>query len=73
MIESEPEEEEDELPDIHLTAPEAYPWTDDPNEKRRAFIIELMANPDYDGGILVGNMELIYQWLTTGAVPKGKK
>lgn len=45
-------------------------WSDDPDEKRRAFIINTYATSEIDGNILITNMELIFQWLKNATVPK---
>lgn len=46
-----------------------FPWTDDPDEQRRAFILTLMASADIDGKILVENMRRVETWLRTGRAP----
>ena len=52
--------------------PQFY-WTQDKDEIRRAFIFDKIADPQIAGHILVENMEMIFQWLTKGSVPKAKK
>lgn len=59
----------DFIPD---TVPQFY-WTTDKDEIRRAFIFDKMADPQIIGSVLVDNMEMIFQWLTKGTVPKAKK
>jgi hypothetical protein len=48
---------------------EKYFWTNEPDEQRRCFIIEHMANADIDGPTLVRNMDAVFQWLKAGRVP----
>ena len=60
--------------DVLTDGPEALcTWTTDPDEHRRAYIIPLMADANIDGRILVGNMDLVYQWLKNGTVPESRK
>lgn len=75
MTEPEPEDEpEGDEPEIVVEPPQ-YFWTNDPDEQRRAFIIETMSDADIDGPVLVSNMEAVFQWLKNGTVsaPKAKK
>jgi hypothetical protein len=44
-------------------------WTDDVDEKRRAFVVNQMANSDVDGKVLVQNMHAVCEWLKSGALP----
>lgn len=44
-------------------------WTDDVDEKRRAFVVNQMANADVDGKVLVENMHAVCDWLKSGALP----
>jgi hypothetical protein len=44
-------------------------WSDDPDEHRRAFIIDIMANAEIEGQILVANMDAVFKWLKDGTVP----
>lgn len=44
-------------------------WTNDVDEKRRAFVVSQMADPDVDGKTLVSNMHAVYEWLKTGMGP----
>ena len=41
-------------------------WTNDVDEKRRAFVVNQMANSDVDGKVLVQNMHAVCEWLKTG-------
>lgn len=59
----------DFIPDV----PPEYYWTKDPNEIRRAFILDKLADPSIDGRILIKNMQAVFTWLTTGDVPEAKK
>lgn len=54
-------------------APLEYYWTRDPNEIRRAFILDKLADPSIDGRILIENMQAVFSWLTTGDVPSKPK
>ena len=57
-----------------------YFWTDDPDEIRRAFIIDVMSDADIDGKVLVQNMQQVFEWLrgsnaihrSDGKIQKGK-
>jgi hypothetical protein len=40
-----------------------YFWTDDQDEIRRAFILDVMADADIDGKVLVSNMQQVFDWL----------
>ena len=44
-------------------------WTDDVDEKRRAFVVNQMANSDVDGRVLVENMHAVCEWLKSGHLP----
>lgn len=45
--------------------PELYPWTNDDQEKRRAFIFEFFNwNPDISGKIQVEQLTQIERWLS---------
>ncbi len=48
---------------------EICPWSKDPDEHRRAFIIREMASADIDGAIMVSNMDAVYRWLRDCALP----
>ena len=52
--------------------PEAYFWAEG-DEIRRAFIIDVMADADIDGKVLVENMDAIFHWLKSGELPKKVK
>ena len=41
-------------------------WTSDVDEKRRAFVVSQMADPDMDGATLVKNMHAVCEWIRTG-------
>jgi hypothetical protein len=45
-------------------------WTDDVDEKRRAFVINQMACADIDGEQLVKNMHAVCEWLKAGSLPE---
>ena len=38
-------------------------WSDEPDQKLKAFIVNLMANSDISGTILVENMERVFRWV----------
>ncbi len=43
---------------------ELYPWTNDNNEKRRAFIFEYFGwNNDIDANVQIKGLKLVEQWL----------
>ena len=44
-------------------------WTNDVDEKRRAFVVSQMANCDIEGPVLVQNMHAVCEWLKTGHPP----
>ncbi len=44
--------------------PDAYFWCEDKDEIRRAFIIDVMADADIDGKVLVSNMQVVFEWLS---------
>jgi hypothetical protein len=48
-------------------------WSTDPDEQCRAYVVRLMADPQYDGYILVSNMDAVYKWLRHGAIPQKNK
>jgi len=45
-------------------------WTNDPEEKRRAFIANLMFDPNIGVTSLINNMHAVCDWLKTGKLPK---
>ena len=47
-------------------------WTSDVDEKRRAFVVNQMANADIDGEQLVKNMHAVCEWLKAGALPQAE-
>ena len=49
--------------------PEAYFWAEG-DEIRRAFIIDVMADADIDGKVLVDNMDAVFHWLKSGKVSR---
>jgi hypothetical protein len=56
---------------VQINAPsdnDVCTWTSDVDEKRRAFVVSQMADPDMDGATLVKNMNAVCEWLKTGAV-----
>jgi hypothetical protein len=44
-------------------------WTNDLDEKRRAFVVSQMADPDVDGKVMVQNMHAVCEWLKSGQLP----
>jgi hypothetical protein len=49
-------------------------WTDEPNEKRRAFIVNNFPwQAELKGKGQIRAMERIFQWLKLGTVPEKKK
>jgi hypothetical protein len=53
---------------------DACTWTTEPNEKRRAFIINnFQWDPNYKGKGQIRAMDRIFQWLKHGTVPEKKK
>ena len=44
-------------------------WTNDVDEKRRAFVINQMAYAEVEGKFLVENMHAVCEWLRTGRLP----
>lgn len=67
-------ETEDEDLDLIACEPddEDYPWAMTPDEKLRCFIVEQMGNSEIDGKVLVENLQAVFDWVKTGAVPKGE-
>ena len=53
--------------------PAQFYWTKDPDEIRRFYIFDKLADPSIAGHILVENMELIFKWCTKGVVPRTGK
>ena len=47
-------------------------WTSDVDEKRRAFVVNQMANCDVEGKILVQNMHEVCEWLKSGKMPDAR-
>jgi hypothetical protein len=43
-----------------------------PDEKRRRFILECMANSDIEGYILLQNMQMVFDWLKDGTIARRK-
>lgn len=68
-----PEEPEETVDCEVIPREDICTWTDDVDEKRRAFIISTMAVAEIDGHVLVTNMEMVFQWLKSGALPEEKK
>lgn len=65
--------EDDDLGPIELSPDdEDYPWAMTPDEKLRCFIVEQMGNSEIDGKVLVENLQAVFDWVKTGAVPKGE-
>ena len=57
---------------VQINAPselDVCTWTNDVDEKRRAFVVNQMAYAEVDGKILVENMHAVYEWLRTGVLP----
>jgi hypothetical protein len=48
---------------------DAATWTEDPDEKRRAFVVNQMASPEIDGATMVKNMHAVCEWLKSGVLP----
>ena len=68
MAEPRPEPEVGvEIVEVHDM--DACTWTADVDEKRRAFVVNQMANCDVDGKVLVENMHAVCEWLKSGQVP----
>ncbi len=57
--------------------PPAYPDTVSEDELRRAFVLECMTScgdaPSIDGRVFVANLDLVCQWLKSGAVAATEK
>jgi hypothetical protein len=47
-------------------------WSDDPDEHRRVFVFDKMADSQIDGRILVENMNHVSLWLKDGVLPASK-
>jgi hypothetical protein len=45
-------------------------WTNDVDEKRRAFVVSQMAQADIEGPVLVKNMHAVAEWLKSGQIPE---
>ena len=61
---------------VQINAPselDVCTWTNDVDEKRRAFVINQMANCDVGGKIMVENMHAVYEWLKSGKLPEESK
>jgi hypothetical protein len=54
--------------DIEIAPPE-YPWTEDPDEWRRCFVLAHMGNADIHGPVLIENMQAVVEWLQSGKLP----
>lgn len=57
---------------VQINAPsdlDVCTWTSDVDEKRRAFVVNQMANCDVDGKVMVTNMHAVCEWLKSGALP----
>lgn len=68
------ENRHNEVPEIpvQINAPndlDVCTWTDDADEKRRAFVVNQMSCGDIDGKVLVENMHAVCNWLKSGALP----
>jgi hypothetical protein len=59
-----------EAPEYHEN--DVCTWTADPQEKRRAFVANLLADSDIDGDIQLENMHRLCEWLRTGTRPAPK-
>lgn len=59
---------DDDLPEIGFEPPLVV-WSEDPEEHRRAFVFNLLADPSHDPRPAIQNMDLYCQWLKTGIVP----
>jgi hypothetical protein len=50
-------------------APPDFPWTEDPDEWRRCFVLAQMGNADIHGPVLIENMQAVVDWLKSGKLP----
>ena len=75
MSETQKEEAEQEIEaEIVKEEPDdRFPWAVDDEERCRTSIMEIMANADIDGKIMVWNMEVVYQWVRSHVVPAEAK
>ncbi len=58
---------------VQINAPsdlDVCTWTSDVDEKRRAFVVSQMADPDMNGATLVKNMHAVCEWIKTGKPPE---
>ncbi len=63
----------DDLPVEIVEDPTLYPWTDDPDEKRRAFIFEFFNwNTDIKVEDQINGLAAVEGWLKSGLTPSGK-
>lgn len=63
-----PPDVEEELPEIDVT-PEEYPFVGTDDERLRCFVFEHMSSAEYDGDILIKNMQICIDWIKTGEIP----
>jgi hypothetical protein len=56
---------DDDAAEIEI-GPQEYPWTEDPDEWRRCFVLAHMGNADIHGPVLIENMQAVVDWLKTG-------
>ena len=48
-------------------------WSSDPDEHRRVFVFDKMADSDIAGHTLVENMDAVCKWLKDGTVPQKER
>lgn len=57
--------------------PVTYPQEQDIDEQRRAYVLECMTAcgdaPSIDGRIFVSNLNMVTEWLKSGALPEQKR
>lgn len=62
-------------PDIELALEENYPFDGnnlDADQKLRCFLCDGFITPDYEARIMVAALDMLYQWIKHGTVPKDK-
>ena len=65
------DEDDERIANLNFNAGGETPictWSDEPDQKLKAFIVNLMANSDISGTILVENMERVFRWVRDGEV-----
>ena len=62
-----PDEELEISEDEEITEfSERYDFVETQEQKLRCFIVETMASADVDSKPLISNMQMVYEWITTG-------